>query len=289
MLKRVLTVCMLSILFLFLLACSKDEVTPHGEVDQVTAHTESEERVLNSSAANSDDKNNKEKDEKVKEEESLPVGKEDQKNQVESNSNGKTDRKSKNESPSKNKTKPKEENQPAKQDDGNSSSKAQQHTPDSSTKSKEKATEQGKTDSKQQSKQSSDAKPKPKPAEKPEAKPEPEKQKKTVTVSVNTRDVKGMVLPSTKVTFQKGDTALDPTLRILKQKGIQISVRGSGATAYVEGIDNLYEFDEGPLSGWMITVDGVLIDRSAGIYPIHENSVIKWVYTTDYINNPAGG
>ena len=38
----------------------------------------------------------------------------------------------------------------------------------------------------------------------------------------------------------------------LKEKGIPISVRGSGANAYVEGIANQFEFDHGPQSGWKV-------------------------------------
>lgn len=116
-----------------------------------------------------------------------------------------------------------------------------------------------------------------KPKEKPVTPP-----KQSVTISVNTGDVKGTVLSKTSVSIDKGDTVLDATQRILKKKGIQISVRGSKGSAYIEGIDNLYEFDNGPLSGWQVLVNGTLIDRGAGALTVKNDESINWHYTTDY-------
>ncbi|WP_017186472.1 DUF4430 domain-containing protein [Alkalibacillus haloalkaliphilus] len=107
----------------------------------------------------------------------------------------------------------------------------------------------------------------------------------TVTVSITTGDVKGTILPKTEVALEDGDTALDVTQRIVDKKEIDMSVRGSGATAYVEGIDGLYEFDEGPLSGWHIRVDDVMIDRSSGIYSVHEGQSVDWSYTVNYLED----
>lgn len=52
--------------------------------------------------------------------------------------------------------------------------------------------------------------------------------------------------------------------------------------AYVRGINGLKEFDEGPLSGWKVKVNGTYIDRSAGAYKAANNQKIEWIYTTDY-------
>ncbi|MFD2042937.1 DUF4430 domain-containing protein [Ornithinibacillus salinisoli] len=147
------------------------------------------------------------------------------------------------------------------------------------------------TSSKQESKKKNNSDLEDKPVEekgsetKEEPKEEVQKPKETVTFSITTGDVRGVILSSTEVSVYEGDTVLDVTRRITKEKGIQLSVRGSDATAYVEGIDNLYEFDEGPLSGWLIRVDGVLIDRSTGIYPIEPGQTIKWIYTTNYLED----
>lgn len=135
----------------------------------------------------------------------------------------------------------------------------------------------------EKSNKNSDEKSNEKPKE--EQKKEPKEPEKTVTVSIKTGDVKGTILSETEVPWNDGDTVLDVTQRIVQERGIQISVRGSGANAYVEGMDNLYEFDEGPLSGWHILVDGAMIDRSAGAYPVSEGQSIDWNYTVNYLED----
>lgn len=112
--------------------------------------------------------------------------------------------------------------------------------------------------------------------------PEPTEPKQTVTITINAPEVKGTIVPVTTVEMQNGDTVLSVTQRIVKARGFQISVTGSGATAYVQGIDNLYEFDHGPLSGWEIFVDGKALDRSAGVYGVQPGQAIIWRYTKDY-------
>lgn len=104
----------------------------------------------------------------------------------------------------------------------------------------------------------------------------------TVTISIVSHDLNKTILSPTKVSIQNGDTFLSATRTILKQKGIPISVRGSGASAYVEGIGDLYEFDHGPLSGWIAEKNGVKLDRSAGIKSLKSGDTIRWIYTTDY-------
>ena len=116
---------------------------------------------------------------------------------------------------------------------------------------------------------------------KPQA--EPEKPKQTVTISIVAPDVKGTILPVTTVEMATGDTVLSITQKIVKERGIQISVTGSKATAYVQGIDNLYEFDHGPLSGWEAYVNGKSLDKSAGIYEVQAGQAIKWSYTKNYM------
>lgn len=107
-----------------------------------------------------------------------------------------------------------------------------------------------------------------------------EKVEQTVTVSVTIPSgvSKGSGLSATAVTINDGDTVLDASLKA----GIQIDYSGSGATAYIKGINGLKEFDEGPLSGWLVKVDGALINRSAGSYQVKDKQKIEWVYTTDY-------
>jgi hypothetical protein len=112
--------------------------------------------------------------------------------------------------------------------------------------------------------------------------PKIETPKQTVTISIVGDQQKGTILSSTKVEMVEGNTVLDITTKILKQKGIPISVTGSGSGAYVEGIANLFEFDHGPLSGWTIKRNGVKLDRSSGAVQVKSGDSIQWIYTSDY-------
>ncbi|MBO1005542.1 DUF4430 domain-containing protein [Pseudogracilibacillus auburnensis] len=114
----------------------------------------------------------------------------------------------------------------------------------------------------------------------PKEKKKEEKVEQTVTVSVSIPSGvnNGSGLAATTVTINEGDTVLDASLKT----GISIDYSGSGSTAYIKGINGLNEFDEGPLSGWLVKVDGSLINRSAGNYKVTDKQTIEWVYTTDY-------
>lgn len=106
----------------------------------------------------------------------------------------------------------------------------------------------------------------------------------TVQVTITTGPVRGGIL-SRSVPYKEGDTALDVSLRAMQAAGISYSLTGAGATAYMSGIDGLYEFDEGPLSGWKISVNGSDIDRSSGAYPVSAGSQVTWYYTTNYLED----
>ena len=88
------------------------------------------------------------------------------------------------------------------------------------------------------------------------------------------------ILAATMVPLHEGDMALGVTQSILKAIGISMSVRGSGSGAYVEGIDNEFEFDHGPTSGWIFEVNGKIIGISAGSYLMSEGDHLIWKYST---------
>lgn len=117
---------------------------------------------------------------------------------------------------------------------------------------------------------------------KPSTTPPPPKKEPVAAITVQVIGYQGKsILSTTNVTLQQGDTDLTVTQRILKAKGIPISVRGSGASAYVEGINNEFEFDHGPMSGWIAYVNGKKIDRSAGSVAVKKGDQVVWKYSTD--------
>jgi len=75
---------------------------------------------------------------------------------------------------------------------------------------------------------------------------------------------------------------LDVLKKAARNQKIVVDYSGKGAAAYVSGIGNLYEFDEGAGSGWLFSVNGTFSSRSAGASKIKPGDEIRWVYTTDY-------
>ncbi len=108
-----------------------------------------------------------------------------------------------------------------------------------------------------------------------------ESQKQIATLSIVADQERGTVLAPTRVEVKEGETVLDLLKRLTRNNKIQLEYSGFGATAYVEGIDNLYEFDRGGKSGWMYRVNGKFPDKSAGAYPVASGDLIEWLYTLD--------
>lgn len=90
-----------------------------------------------------------------------------------------------------------------------------------------------------------------------------------------------IILEKKEVAWQEGDTVLEVLKRVTREEGIHLEYRGRNRTAYVEGIDNLYEFDRGPSSGWVYRVNGVFSSQSAGTHLVEAGDFIEWLYTLD--------
>lgn len=53
-------------------------------------------------------------------------------------------------------------------------------------------------------------------------------------------------------------------------------------SAYIEGINNLYEFDCGEGSGWVYSVNGVYPNYGCSNYKVKPGDSIEWHYTCNY-------
>lgn len=93
----------------------------------------------------------------------------------------------------------------------------------------------------------------------------------------------GTILPSTTVDFYEGESVFDVLDRTMKEKKIHMEYVFTPVynSVYIEGIHNLYEFDCGPLSGWMYKVNGWFPNYGCSRYKLEEGDVIEWVYTCD--------
>ena len=101
----------------------------------------------------------------------------------------------------------------------------------------------------------------------------------------------GWIVAPTETEFYAGESAFDLLLRELKAARIHLEfvdvpLYGS---AYIEGINNLYEFDAGELSGWMYKVNGVFPNYGCSQYLLQPGDVVEWVFTCDLGEDVGGG
>ncbi|MFC0014323.1 MULTISPECIES: DUF4430 domain-containing protein [Allobacillus] len=151
-------------------------------------------------------------------------------------------------------------------------------TPSQSSKDKVKDKEKQSTDSSENNQENQQKDDQPSDENKEE---EDAKKAQTIVHSIVISDSE-IPLPPTEMEINDGFTVLDALIKITKAKKIQMDYRGGqGATAYVEGIANVYEFDRGSGSGWMYRVNGIFPDRGAGVVPLLPGDRVEWLYTTN--------
>ncbi|AET66188.1 hypothetical protein Desor_0486 [Desulfosporosinus orientis DSM 765] len=91
----------------------------------------------------------------------------------------------------------------------------------------------------------------------------------------------GIILSPTKVSFKDGETVFDVLKQVVEEKKIQMLYEGSKGNPYIKGINNLYEFDGGPLSGWMFSVNKAYTNYGCSQVKLHKGDLIEWKYTCD--------
>lgn len=93
----------------------------------------------------------------------------------------------------------------------------------------------------------------------------------------------GWILKPTEVNFEDGESVFDVLEKITKQNKIQMEFSKTPAynSVYIEGINNLYEFDCGSLSGWQYSVNGEFPSFGCSLYTLKAGDVVEWVYTCD--------
>lgn len=107
----------------------------------------------------------------------------------------------------------------------------------------------------------------------------------TVSLSISWPGGEGVILGASDVKYENNDTVLDCLLKITREKKIHMEYSGVRGAAYIEGINNIYEFDHGPESGWIYSVNGVSPSQSVGSYKVKAGDRIELIYTTDLGKN----
>ena len=101
----------------------------------------------------------------------------------------------------------------------------------------------------------------------------------------------GWILPPTEVVFFEGESVFQVLKRNCKRFGIHMEFSNTPIynSAYIEGINNLYERDVGETSGWMYSVNGWFPNYGCSRYALKDGDVVEWVYTCDLGYDVGGG
>jgi hypothetical protein len=93
----------------------------------------------------------------------------------------------------------------------------------------------------------------------------------------------GVIFRAATVTFYEGESVFNVLQREMKRAALHMEFVNTPIynSAYIEGINNLYEFDAGELSGWMYEVNGWYPNYGCSRYTLKEGDVIEWHYTCD--------
>lgn len=93
----------------------------------------------------------------------------------------------------------------------------------------------------------------------------------------------GLIFKKQKVTFYEGESVFDILRRVTQNSKIHMEFVNTPKynSAYIEGINNLYEFDCGSGSGWMYNVNGWYPNYGCSRYAVQDGDEIEWNYTCD--------
>lgn len=100
----------------------------------------------------------------------------------------------------------------------------------------------------------------------------------------------GTILATSSVEFEDGETVFDVLNRVCQYAGIQIEYSWTPMynSYYIEGINNLYEFDCGNESGWMYKVNGWFPNYGCSSYYLEDGDNIVWCYTCNGLGADVG-
>ena len=93
----------------------------------------------------------------------------------------------------------------------------------------------------------------------------------------------GIMLEVTEVEFNGGESVFDVFRKVLREEKLHFEYVDASAydSVYIEGIGNIYEFDCGPQSGWMFSVNDVYPGLGCSSYTLADGDVIVFRYTCD--------
>lgn len=93
----------------------------------------------------------------------------------------------------------------------------------------------------------------------------------------------GIIFEEKEVVFTEGESVFDVLLREMRNNKIHMEFCENSIykTTYIEGINNIYEFDCGELSGWTYLVNGKTMNVGCSKSLVNNGDRIEWVFTCD--------
>ncbi len=95
----------------------------------------------------------------------------------------------------------------------------------------------------------------------------------------------GWILPETTIVLEEGDSVFDVLIRATRIYHIPMEYQGTDQniynSVYVQGIQYLYEFSCGPLSGWTYAVNGEPADVGCSMKKPADGDKITFIYTCE--------
>ena len=105
------------------------------------------------------------------------------------------------------------------------------------------------------------------------------------TVSCVIRGLPSGTVSDSKYVIAEGETVLQVTQAVLNKNGISVTIKNGN---YIAAMGGLGEFDKGPNSGWMYSVNGYTPPTTAASdYILSGGESIVWYYTKDYTKEPG--
>lgn len=91
----------------------------------------------------------------------------------------------------------------------------------------------------------------------------------------------GIILDTTEFEIEDGETVHDILTEASSKYEIHLETTGDADAIYVEGINHIYEFDFGDLSGWVYHVNGTEPSVGSGEYELSDGDTVEWFYTCE--------
>ncbi|HCW53923.1 MAG TPA: hypothetical protein DG753_09335 [Clostridium sp.] len=93
------------------------------------------------------------------------------------------------------------------------------------------------------------------------------------------------VLDTKSIKFSGTQTVASILFSACNKYDIPYKYKGSGSTVYISSLGGQAEKEHGSGSGWMVRVNGYLIDRSAGAWKVKDGDDIDWFYYSGSLEN----